>query len=570
MSTESSPGQGAPQEDDGWAFRPRRSVARPQPYSGTPADAADHPQPYWEQQQPEPAVPSWDDRPSAEPSWDDRSPAEPYGRPSHTRWDGTMPLGVPEFRADAHEAMREPDHRTSPHTGHDSGWADQESGYPSAATAVLDREALRHPGPGAAQPGPPAGAGGKRAKKTGRVGRIVLTLAVLAAAGGAATIMLKQEEAAAVASEKLTRVWQIPAPAADDALIGSWLTDKLLVRASSRGGLRAYDLTDGKQVWRAASPATDAKRGTVPCGMSPTVSAQGIGTVAFGKDGSTCTWLAGVRASTGKILWSLPLTSKKHPVAATATTYLQGNVATVVGVNFLGGVDLRTGGRVWGYQARGHYCNAYGWGTDGVVMVDDFCLDKKTRFILTAFDGRTGKVIWRKAERAHSDVTHILSGSPLVAAVHTARQDSVRVFDTKGTGRKLAVGNDELTTGNETGADHSARLYGKVLVTPATAAGSPVIDGFDTTTGAKLWTQRSAVLAVPASGADDKVYAITTSGSPQLVTIDARTGRTTPVAGLPVGTGKWGFTSGTVYVTSDGGVLELNALGSNGGVRFYQ
>lgn len=97
-----------------------------------------------------------------------------------------------------------------------------------------------------------------------------------------------------------------------------------------------------------------------------------------------------------------------------------------------------------------------------------------------------------------------------------------------------------------------------------------MIDGFDTTTGAKLWTQRSAVLAVPASGADGKVYAITTSGSPQLVTIDARTGRTTPVAGLPVGTGKWGFTSGTVYVTSDGSVLELNALGSHGGVRFYQ
>jgi hypothetical protein len=166
-------------------------------------------------------------------------------------------------------------------------------------------------------------------------------------------------------------------------------------------------------------------------------------------------------------------------------------------------------------------------------------------------------------------VTHILSGSPLVAAVHTAHQDAVRVFDSTGSGRKLAVGDDELTGGNGTGADHSARLHGDVLVTPATNAGT-VLDGFDTATGAKLWTRRSAVLAVPAPGADDTVYAVTTSGSPQLVTIDPRTGRTTPVAGLPTGTGPWTFSSGTVYVTADGGVLELNALGSDGGVRMYR
>jgi hypothetical protein len=66
------------------------------------------------------------------------------------------------------------------------------------------------------------------------------------------------------------------------------------------------------------------------------------------------------------------------------------------------------------------------------------------------------------------------------------------------------------------------------------------------------------------------VYAVTMSGVPQLITIDRRTGHPTPVAGLPTGSGKWSFTSGTVYVTPDGGVLELNALGSNGGVRLYR
>ncbi|MFF8478200.1 PQQ-binding-like beta-propeller repeat protein [Streptomyces sp. NPDC015414] len=541
MTTESSPGQGAPQEDHGWAFRPRGSAPGPRPYR---------------EQRSGPAA-----------SWDGRPPAEPYGGSSGTRWDSTMPLRFPEPRDGAHEAVPEPGRRTPPHTPR-GGSADRLPGHPSAANAVPGAAALHRPEPAAAQPRPPADAGGDRPRRSRGVGRVALVLAVLVAAAGAASVMLKQEDAAAVASKNLTQAWQIPAPAADDALIGSWLTGELVVRASSRGGLRAYDLSDGKQVWRAASVA--AKRGTVPCAMSPTVSAQGIGTVAFGTDASTCTRLAGVDAATGRILWSMPLTSAEHPTAVAATTYLQGRVATVVSANFLGGVDVRTGSRVWGYKARGHYCNAYNWGADGVVLVDDFCLDRKSRFTLSAYDGRTGKVIWRKAEKAHSDVPHILSGSPLVAAFHTARQDAVRVLGTTGTGRRLAVGDDELTAGNASGADHSARLYGRVLVTPASAAGSTVLDGFDTTTGAKLWTHRSAALAVPASGTDGKVYAVTTSGAPQLIAIDPVTGRATPVAGLPAGTGKWSFTSGTVYVTPDGGVLELNALGSNGGVRLYR
>ena len=504
------PGQEAPQADEGWAFRPRRSPAAPQPYG--------QPQPYGRPQRPEQPTPT-----------DGRAAAAPYGDSSGRRWDSTVPLRLPEPRSGAHGAADEPDRPTPPHSRR-----------------------------------------GGRGRKPRWRGRAVLALAVIAAMGGAAAVMLEQQDAAAVAPKNLTQAWHIPAPAADDALIGSWLTDKLLVRAGSRGGLRAYDLADGKQMWRVAPGATGAERGTVPCAMSPTLSAKGIGTVAFGKDAGTCTRLAGVDASTGKILWSVPLTNAEHPAAAAASTYLQGDVATVVSENFLGGVDVRTGNRVWGYKARGHYCNAYDWGADGVVLVADFCLDRKNRFTLTAYDGRTGKAIWRKAESAHSDVTHILSVSPLVAAVHTARQDAVRVLGTTGTGRKLAVGDNELTPGNHTDADHSARLYSNVLVTPALSSGSAVIDGYDTTTGAKLWTRRSAALAVPPSGADGKVYAVTTSGSPQLITIDPRTGRTTPVAALTAGTGKGNFTSGTVYVTPDGGVLELDALGPNGGVRLYR
>ncbi|MCH5672236.1 outer membrane protein assembly factor BamB family protein [Streptomyces gilvus] len=545
MTTHSSPGQGAPQEGHDWAFRPRVPDAQPQPYGDQRRQAeTDSPR---------------EGRPAA---------GQAHRADSGPRFDATMPLRVSEPRSAAHEAVRGPGGRTAPYTRPGGEPADRERRHRSAEAAVLGRESPRSSEPVTAQPA--TGGRGKRPGKTRQAGRIALVLAVLAAAGGSAAVLLKREQAAAVASKNLRQVWQIPAPAHDDTLIGSWLTDKLLVVAGTRGGLRAYDIADGSRLWSTVSSATAAKRGTVPCAMSPTLSAEGVGTVAFGKDGSTCTWLAGVKASTGRILWSMPLTSTRHPSTVTASTYVQDDVATIVSENFLGGVNTRTGGRVWGYKPRGRYCNAYGWGTDGTVLVDDYCLDKKTRFTLTAYDAKTGKVIWRKAESAHSDVTHILSGSPLVAAVHTARQDAVRVFDAHGDGRKLAVGNEELTSGNTTEADHSARLYGTVLATSATAVGGTAVDGFDTTTGAKLWTRPSTALAVPPPGEDKTVYAVTTSGSPQLITIDRRTGRTTPVAGLPTGSGTWSFTAGTVYVTPDGGVLELSALGSNGGVRRYR
>jgi outer membrane protein assembly factor BamB len=434
---------------------------------------------------------------------------------------------------------------------------------PPGATAVLGPGTalipVPLPGPASAQPLPQRGRGR-------RAGRIALALAVLAAAGGAAAVVLKKADGAPVAPKQFAQVWQVPAPAADDELIGSWLTGTRLIRASTRGGVSAYNLADGREVWRTTPTA---KEGTVPCAMSPTLAAHGIGMVAFGRDGNSCTSLAGIDTATGKILWTTPLVNSGHPTAMAAQTYVQGDVATIVSENFLGGLNVRTGRRIWGFKARGSYCNAYDWGADGIVLVDDYCADSSNKFTLTAYDGKSGKVRWTQSQSAHTDVAHIFSGSPLIASLHTAVQDSVRVFAPSGRSRKLAVGNTEVAPGNDSAADHSARLVGNILLTPAQTAAGSEIDGYDTATGAKLWSYRSAALATAAAGAD-QVYALSTSGPQQLLQLDPRTGHATPLARLPVAAGHGNFTAGTVYVTPDGGVLELNALGTAGGVRLYR
>lgn len=412
-----------------------------------------------------------------------------------------------------------------------------------------------------------AGVGDETAARSGRrTRRILLALVLLAAAGGGAAVALQRGGSGPTASKHLATAWQRPAAAADDALVGSWVTGKLLIRASTEGGLAAYGLTDGGTVWTAALPARAAADGTHPCAMSPTLTAGGLGTVAFGKDGSTCTTLAGIDARTGTVLWTVPLTDAEHTVAMAADTYVQGDVATIVGENFLGGLDIRTGRRVWGFAPRGYYCNAYVWGGTGVVLVDDYCADRTERFTFTAYDGRTGKRLWSWSQDAHTDVAHVFSGSPLITSEHTSGEDSVRVISPTGRSRKLAVGNTEAAPGNGTDADHCARIVDGVLITPAQTAKGTEIDAFDLATGAKLWSTPAVALATPLT-ADDPVYALTgTPAAPQLVRLASRTGRATPVAALPAETARRHFTAGTLYVTPDGGALELAAQATSGGV----
>ncbi|MFF4648895.1 PQQ-binding-like beta-propeller repeat protein [Streptomyces sp. NPDC001380] len=634
MTTGPSPGQDAPEEDTGWAFRPRRPAgAEPRPYPGPPEGRPPH------EEGPRPPVPPPGDAPrrgaappggAASRNGDDaprrteggpRRPEEDAARGGVLRESPARRQDAAPHREDAalhredparrQEAPRRQDaapHREDPAAqaedarryrtagpvpgrpgesvpgprpprtpGDAEPWQPSPSPaypspHPAAPAAVLDAppfeetfaEAFDEPFPeSVADPQPqPRG-------RRGRAGVIALVLAVLAAAGGAAAVLLHREEAAPTASKRLTRAWQVPAPAPGDELVGSWLTGRLLVRASTRGGLRAYDLAGGREVWHAAPRLDPAKWGTVPCAMSPAPTAQGLGTVAFGKDGDSCTWLAGVDAATGRIRWSVPLVDAGHPTAMPAGTFLQGGVATVVNKNFLGGLDVRTGRRVWGFRARGHYCGVHPWGASGIVLVDDYCADTKDRFTLTAYDGRTGRVLWTGAQDSQADLAHVFSGAPLIASVHTAAEDSVRVFSPSGRSRKLAVGDTEVLPGNDTAADRSARLVGDVLVAPAQSAQGGEIVGFDTVTGAKLWTHRSAVLATAAAG-DDRVHAVSTSGTRQLLALDPGTGRATPVAALPAATGGPVLTAGTVYVTPDGTVLELDAQARGGAVRAYR
>ena len=73
----------------------------------------------------------------------------------------------------------------------------------------------------------------------------------------------------------LKKVWSIPSSGSDDVPIGRWLIGTLLVRTSSKGGVRAYHTADGSAAYRISQGASES----VPCAMSTTVSPNDTNTV---------------------------------------------------------------------------------------------------------------------------------------------------------------------------------------------------------------------------------------------------------------------------------------------------
>ena len=373
----------------------------------------------------------------------------------------------------------------------------------------------------------------------------------------------------------LKKVWSIPSTGNGDAPMGRWLIGALLVRGSSKGGVRAYNTTDGSEVYRVNPGAS----GSVLCAMSATVSRNGIGTVAFGNDSGSCTRLAGVDAHSGRVLWSIPLVSTRQgAVLESVRTYIQGDIATFIGEGILGGVDVATGRHVWDYKPRGSDCAVYGWAaTSGAVLVDDGCVDTSAQITLSALDGRTGRRLWQRPEKAHIDLGQVFTADPLTATLQESGGLTLRRFDSNGDSIRIDTSNLNEGVSNGFPGEQDAHVTGSALIVP-TRNTSDVhgVTAFDRTTGAQLWTytgdSHTGATLVDTSG-DGRLYAVS-AGSPAsvpyLVRLDPATGHSTPLSPLPSGTDNWASFLGTVYALPGGGIVQVSALNDATAVIAYR
>jgi hypothetical protein len=366
------------------------------------------------------------------------------------------------------------------------------------------------------------------------------------------------------------------AQSSDDQVLGGWVTGSLVVRGGSTG-VSAYRISDGGKAWTLTPPAG----ASIPCSMSPTVGPGGIGTVAFGSTAGLCSVLAGVNSSTGAILWTVPLTNSRFTFQADAKTYIQGSVATVLSNGLFGGVDLSTGKSVWSYTDRGQFCDDNVYGTTGVVLISDFCADASPSYTLSALNGRTGKVEWRRAETGHVDFDSVISGDPLVAVVSgTSGNGTAYAYDGSGNATRLAIPSPDAAESSPFSEDDSSQVFGQTLVVQSSdsAGGSDSTGGsiaaYSLTTGSQLWAysgeSKNGAELVDAS-ADGTLYALSTGsyeGEPHYVRLDPVKGTSTIVGALSGASG-WGFTD-DVLLPGPGN--SLVALGGTGGdeVELYR
>ncbi|RAG85430.1 hypothetical protein DN069_11675 [Streptacidiphilus pinicola] len=365
----------------------------------------------------------------------------------------------------------------------------------------------------------------------------------------------------------LAASWSVKGKTTDQQ-VGTWVTDKYFVRASS-SGVQAYSLTDGSVAWT-AQPLSGPG---VPCAMSPTLSSSGIGTIGFGPDTTSCTTLVGVDTHTGKTLWSTALTNSTRSMASGTTTFIDGSVGVIVNGTVLGGVDLTTGNAVWGYKARGQYCDAYPYGGAGVVLVDDYCADVQPSYTLSALDGATGKQLWQKTETDNVQFNSVLSGSPLIATTEDSGDPVAQRFDSSGNETPISLTDKiQLTTNGNPGT----QLLGSsaLLIPTSNSSSKPDVSAVNPSTGSPLWTYdgtthgggallRDATQSAASGGTSggSNIYAMSlvpgysSSNGPTVVSLDPSTGKPTDIAHLPASANTIEYGEGEVYLLPNHEVL---------------
>ena len=379
------------------------------------------------------------------------------------------------------------------------------------------------------------------------------------------------------ADRSLKLAWSVTnaSQSGNDQVLGGWLTGSLVVRGGTTG-VSAYRISDGGKAWTLTPP----QKYPVACAMSPTVSSDGVGTIAFGTSYIGCSVLAGVDSGTGRILWTVPLTNSQDSFAGDATTYVQGSVASVLSNDVTAGVNIDTGKVVWQYRPRGQYCNADSYGASGVILVSDFCADASPSYTLSALNAQTGTVEWQKSETGHVDFDYVIAGKPLVAVVETGGSGAAYVYGSSGSTTPLAFTSPEDARGNPLAETTSSQVFGNTLVVQSseTVSGSGsgtggTVTAYSLSTGGRLWSytgesKNGAVLLDHA--ADGKLYALSTGsydGKPHLVELNPATGAST-VVGTLQGTTTFGFNDETLIPVPGNGMVALGEMGDD--VELYR
>jgi len=403
----------------------------------------------------------------------------------------------------------------------------------------------------------------------GAAALVVLGVAGFAVAGGGSGGAKPKTAAVGAPSVDLatahTKAWAAPADAGsahgNDGLVGSWLLSDAVVRGDGMG-VTAYSTSGGSKLWTVAPPVA----GAVPCGMSSTVNAGGVGAVLFqAKPGSgqACTLLVAVNTTTGASSWKATLPSS--PIGQTSVMVNDTQVVAVEG-SAATGYAAATGKQSWSYAGPGKYCVLSGNGTAGTLLLESTCADTNPKQQLISLNADTGKLGWWRGLPQNAASFTVLSATPAVVAVHMTNptQDTLMSFTAQGDSQAgipvSQVGGLLDSLHGSFDPDPALFFQGTTMLaelspttTPAATGGSStqaassgsssgVITAFDLATGKQLWQTAPAEKGQSALVGLDGLGAVVATeeriGQPaRLSHFDLSLGKEVPGGAFPQGTG---------------------------------
>ncbi|MFF4383028.1 PQQ-binding-like beta-propeller repeat protein [Kitasatospora sp. NPDC001547] len=359
-----------------------------------------------------------------------------------------------------------------------------------------------------------------------------------------------------------TVAWSAPKPATSDSssqLLGVWGTDKLAVRADS-SGIKAYNLTDGKEAWTIPVPAGSKEM----CTASYGANSKGIAAVSFNTGDSDCSTVGAVDLAQGKLLWSVKVSADRM---SSPTLSVTENVVAVGG-NMVGALSIANGQPAWQYQPRDKDCILRAKAAGTQIAVSDRCYGTSgPKSQLVIVNAETGKPASTPITLTGSieEVDSVVQDKPLVLLMSNGPQgDYVLPFDKDNKpGNQMSVkepGSDSLRLSGQDEAVTRNVVSGTTLYVQVSGSKAG-INAYDLNTGKRLWAANSGSASndmrlVAGTDKEGKVRAVVDQGynkPARLVTLSPTDGSLTDLGTMAMPSSMSIGSSSTEYLISDDG-----------------
>ncbi|SOB81647.1 outer membrane protein assembly factor BamB family protein [Streptomyces sp. 1331.2] len=356
--------------------------------------------------------------------------------------------------------------------------------------------------------------------------------------------------------------WNAPKGANTDGanqMLGVWGTDKYAIRVDS-SGIKAYNLTDGKEAWTIPVPAGSKEM----CTASYAANSKNIAAVSFNTGDSDCSTVGAVDLAQGKLLWSVKVSADRM---SSPTLSVTENVVAIGG-NAVGALNIANGQPAWQYQPRDKDCTVRGRTAGAQIAVSDRCYGgsgPKSQLVIVNAD--TGKAASTPITLTGSieQVDQVVQDKPLVLLMTNGPQgDYVLPFDKDNKpGTQMSVkepGSDSLRLSGQDEAITRNVVSGSTLYVQVSGT-KPGINAYDLNTGKRLWSATTSsssndMRLVSGTDKDGKIRAVVEQGydkPARLVTLSPTDGSMTDIGTLAMPNSLDIGSSTSEYLISDDG-----------------